>query len=134
MNRKKNDNFFSNILYKLSACYLDEIINSKCLFLSNITKYHNFNLELFLPYIKDGLITGRSNSIWQSLFVSLPVINLIDKETPYRYPNKMHTYSMKYFDVHFEEFNFNKSNYRKISQSCREASISKVVNEIFSKL
>ena len=134
MNRKKNDNFFTNILYKLSACYLDKIINSKCLFLSNITKYHNFNLELFLPYIKDGLITGRSNSIWQSLLICLPVINLIDRKTPYRYPNKMHTYSMKYFDVHFDDFNFNKSNFKKISQSCRDASISKVINEICTKL
>lgn len=134
MNKKKFDNFFSNMLYKLSVCYLDKEINSKCLFLSKITKYHNFNLELFLPYIKDGLITGRSNSIWQSLLISLPVLNLIDKKTPYRYPNKMHAYSMKYFDVHFDDFKFNKSNFKKISQSCRDANISKVVNDICSKL
>lgn len=47
--------------------------------LSNFTPYYNFGLELFLPMVKKGLITGISASIWYGLYNKLPVYNCDDQ-------------------------------------------------------
>ena len=43
--------------------------------LSHLTEYHNFNLELLLPGVQKGLVTGNSASIWFALYNRLPVYN-----------------------------------------------------------
>ena len=68
--------------------------------LSKLTPYHNLNLEVFLPSVRKGLITGRSNSIWHALFLKLPVWNCIDEDKPYFSDTKMHKYAMTYLGVH----------------------------------
>ena len=75
--------------------------------LRELTKWHNLNLELFLPDVKKGLITGRSNSIWHGLFLKKPTFNCIDRNKPYYSEIKMHKYSMKYLDVHGNYNNIN---------------------------
>lgn len=67
--------------------------------LSSLTKYHSFNLEMFLPIVRKGLITGRSNSIWHALYARLPVYNCVSDSTVEVSKNKMHSYNMRYFDV-----------------------------------
>ena len=66
---------------------------------SRLTPYHNFSLELFLPLVKKGLITGRSNTIWHALYVKLPIYNCVDKNTIVENTDKMNYYSMQYFEV-----------------------------------
>jgi hypothetical protein len=68
--------------------------------LSELTLYHNLNLEVFLPGVRKGLITGRSNSIWHALFLKKPVWNCIDEDKPYFSDTKMHRYAMTYLNVH----------------------------------
>lgn len=68
--------------------------------LSELTPYHNLNLEVFLPGVRKGLITGRSNSIWHALFLKKPVWNCIDEDKPYFSDSKMHKYTMTYLGVH----------------------------------
>jgi hypothetical protein len=66
---------------------------------SRLTPYYNFSLELFLPLVKKGLITGRSNTIWHALLLKLPVYNCVDKNTISENKDKMNYYSMQYFEV-----------------------------------
>ncbi|MBW1680340.1 MAG: hypothetical protein JRJ35_05250 [Deltaproteobacteria bacterium] len=67
--------------------------------LKALTSYHNFSLELILPQVKKGLITGRSNSIWHGLYTKLPVYNCVDKNQIIENKTKMNYESMKYFEV-----------------------------------
>jgi len=54
-------------------------IEKRSRLLSEITKYHNFNIELFLPFVRDGIITGISSCIFHSLLNRLPVYNCDDQ-------------------------------------------------------
>jgi hypothetical protein len=48
--------------------------------LDDVTPYFNLGLELFLPGVGKGLITGRSSVVWYALVQRLPVYNC-DAET-----------------------------------------------------
>jgi len=62
-------------------------IEKRSRLLSEITKYHNFNIELFLPFVKEGLITGISGCIMHSLLNRLPVYNCDDQPFTVESPN-----------------------------------------------
>lgn len=47
--------------------------------LSRFTPCFNFGLELFLPGVRLGLITGRSSSVWHALVNNVPVFNCDDE-------------------------------------------------------
>lgn len=98
---------------------------------SDITEYHNLNLELFLLYVKKGLITGRSNSIWHGLFNEIPVYNCIDEKKKYYSETKMHKYSMKYLNVHgnYGKLEFDSKLYNLIDKKTRNADLIKFINE-----
>lgn len=67
--------------------------------LSALTPEHNFSLEIFLPAVRDGLITGRSNSIWHGLYCRLPVFNCVDESRIGVDPAKMNAQTMDYLSV-----------------------------------
>lgn len=67
--------------------------------LNTLTPYGQFNLEMFLPQVKKGLITGRSNSMWHALYNRLPVYNCVPDETGKISSDKMHAANMEYFGV-----------------------------------
>lgn len=118
----------SDLLLKMAIGIIDLKILRNCPRLSDFTNYADLNLELFLPYVQNGLITGRSNSIWHALHQKLPVINLIEAEIPYKYESKMHKYAMEYFGVHFSgEFEFNISRNHVISNTTRNANFASVI-------
>lgn len=73
--------------------------------LSQITPYYNLNLEVFLPHVTKGLITGRSNSIWHGLLLKKLVINCVPEGKPYFSEEKMHKFAMRYYDVHWDPAN-----------------------------
>lgn len=79
--------------------------------LSDVTKYHDLNLEVFFPHVRRGVITGRSNTIWHALHAKLPVYNCVSDKTEeitgalkrlsptQKSSDKMHRHNMRYFDV-----------------------------------
>jgi hypothetical protein len=93
--------------------------------LSDITTYHNLNLEIFLPAVRKGLITGRSNSIWHALFLRKPAWNCIDEDKPYFSQTKMHRYCMRYLNVHgnHHDLSFDEKHYEIIAESTRSADL-----------
>jgi hypothetical protein len=99
--------------------------------LKELTKWHNLNLELFLPNVKKGLITGRSNSIWHGLFLKKPTYNCIDANKPYYSDSKMHKYSMKYFNVHgnYNNLHFDEGLFKRIKEQTRSIDAVGVLKE-----
>lgn len=98
--------------------------------LRDLTPYHNLNLEVFLPRVRKGLITGRSNSIWHALFLKKPVWNCIDEDKPYFSQTKMHKYAMTYLNVHgnYAHLNFDEGLFGVIGDSCRNADLIQVLD------
>jgi hypothetical protein len=112
-------NSFSKIKLINKICMEFEIVDiqnqlmSRVQPLKKITKYHDNNLEMFLPYVKEGLITGRSNVIWHALHAKLPIYNCIPNSTKevkrafkkfapnHQDGEKMHPHNMTYFNVKF---------------------------------
>ncbi|MCF8176964.1 MAG: hypothetical protein K9J74_00500 [Sulfuritalea sp.] len=99
--------------------------------LSELTPYHNLNLEVFLPGVRKGLITGRSNSIWHALFLKKPVWNCIDRDKPYFSDTKMHRYAMTYLNVHGNhgDEGFDGSQFAIIEETTREADLIEYLDE-----
>jgi hypothetical protein len=97
----------------------------------DIIELHNLNLELFLPNVKKGLITGRSNSIWHGLFNKIPVYNCIDEKKKYYSDTKMHKYSMKYLNVHgnYDELEFDSDLYDLIDTKTRSSDLILYIKE-----
>lgn len=93
--------------------------------LSELTPYHNLNLEVFLPGVRKGLITGRSNSIWHALFLQKPVWNCIDEDKPYFSETKMHRYAMRYLNVHgnHRSLDFDQRLFEVVGESTRNADL-----------
>lgn len=99
--------------------------------LSQLTPYHNLNLELFLPDIRKGLITGRSNSIWHALFLKKMVWNCVDENKPYFDDEKMHKFMMAYLNVHSKRGcrDFERTRFDVISKTTRSADLIKFLGE-----
>jgi len=126
-----NKSKFVRLLVASSINVLDRKILRECAQLSDLTSHHGMNLELFLPYVQKGLITGRSNSIWHGLFHKIPVVNLVDADTPYKHEDKMHKVAMQYLDVHFSgHLEFNSTQFQVISERTRKANITRVIKKI----
>jgi hypothetical protein len=47
--------------------------------MNDLTPYFNLGLELFLPHVRRGLVTGRSSVVWYALVNRLPVYNCDDE-------------------------------------------------------
>ena len=118
ISNKKISDFFIQI--SIGIKYYLLMKNS--MHLSKLTKWHNLNLELFLPNVKKGLITGRSNSIWHGLFLEKPTYNCVDRNKPYFSETKMHKFSMEYLNVHgnYKTIKFNKNLFKKVNDNTRE--------------
>jgi len=134
--------FFSSLFsnWKISDLFLQvsiaikyHLIMRRAKSLEEFTNWHNFNLELFLPSVKEGLITGRSNSIWHGLFLKKPTYNCIDEDKPYFSDTKMHKFSMEYLSVHgnYKNIQFNNRLYGKITNQTRDIDIVEILkNEL----
>lgn len=114
-------NFFTECLIGVAYRKVMSIVTP----LSEFTPYPNLNLELFLPDVSKGLITGRSNSIWHGLYLKKPVWNCIDEDKPYFSDTKMHKYAMKYLGVHgnYQSLYFDESLFDVVGNSTREADL-----------
>jgi len=96
---------------------LYEKIHRRAVRLAELTRYHNFNLEIFLPGVKKGIVTGFSNTVWHGLFNRLPVYNCADKEKIGINPDKFIHHSAKYYDVPYfnGELEFDEVLFAKVS-------------------
>ena len=130
--------FFSNweisdLFIQISIAIKYHSIMKRAKGLEELTKWHNLNLELFLPSVKEGLITGRSNSIWHGLFLKKPTYNCIDEDKPYFSDTKMHKFSMEYLNVHgnYKNMQFNNLLYEKITDQNRDIDVVEILkNEL----
>lgn len=114
-----------DFLIRLSIAVIYRKIMNIVVRLCDLTPYHNLNLEVFLPSVRRGLITGRSNSIWHALFLKKPVWNCIDEGKPYFSDTKMHKYAMTYLNVHgnHHDLSFDEKLYEVIAESTRSADL-----------
>ena len=83
----KSLNKISQKQYGWRAAIDKSFIEAGATFLSEKTKYHNFNIEHFLPFVREGVITGISSVIWNSLYEQLPVYNCDDQPLTDNSPN-----------------------------------------------
>ena len=97
--------------------------------LSSLTKYHNFNLEIFLPIVKKGLITGRSNSICHGLHAQIPTYNCVSDKVTKVSKVKMHSFNMTYFNLQCCNgiLDFDKRKFEIISDEARGADFMRIL-------
>jgi len=88
------------------------------------TPYFNFGLELFLPSVRRGLITGRSSVVWYALVNRLPVYNC-DDETERVRAGEGVTDSYRAFGVPpcHGRLEFDARAFDRIAESVREADL-----------
>ncbi len=53
--------------------------------LTDLTPYSSFQLEIFMPMVRKGVIGGLSNTIWSTLYFSLPFYNCADRDWRQKY-------------------------------------------------
>lgn len=100
-------------------------------FLDRITPCWQLGLEVFLPGVRKGLITGRSNAQWHSLFMKVPVFNC-DENTA-EYAALQRPPEFQELDVPFcgREFRFDPRQFDKLSDSCRRSDlVARVAGEL----
>ena len=132
--RQLPESKLNNLFCEIVVADLYARLMKKVTPLKDITKYHNFNLELFLPHLKKGLITGRSNCIWHMLFIKKPIYNCVPDNTSEVSKEKMHSYNMKYFNVECcnGELYFDQKKYDVVDEKTRKADLIKyLTNEIY---
>tara|TARA_B100000315_G_C14505209_1_gene554258 strand:- start:435 stop:1331 length:897 start_codon:yes stop_codon:yes gene_type:complete len=79
----KGENISDYIRYNIAHNY----IQNRAISLSEKTKYHNMSIEHFLPFVKEGVITGISTCIYHALQQGLPVYNCDSQPFDTKSPN-----------------------------------------------
>jgi hypothetical protein len=103
--------------------------------LRDLTPYHHFSLEVFLPSVRNGVITGRSNTIWHALYCRLPVYNCVDDRGLPADPDKMNFLTMRYLDVPFcgGELRFDPKLFARVRNEVRSADMVAYYEDILSR-
>jgi hypothetical protein len=118
--------------FSLSAT-IDSLYNDifhKVTPLDRYTSNSEFPLEIFLPYVRKGVIGGLSNTIWASSFFNKPYFNCIpDSVRQQLADNLTLKISLDYFGVPFcnGRLTFDAANFSKISNSTRDADLIKIL-------
>lgn len=112
--------FKKKLFYTVATQCIHKIITEKCTSLEELTEYHNLAIEVFLPHVKKGLITGISATVFQALNNKLPVYNCDPREetdgtTAY---NKNYQIPCCHGALVFDE-----SLFSRISNECRNSDI-----------
>ena len=102
---KWNDAFHE---YKINK--IRKYIEKRARPLSDVTKYHNLNIEHFFPFVKEGVITGISSVIWNALLQEVPVYNCDDQPLSVDSPN-YHIYKNFYVSPCNGELKFDPAYY-----------------------
>ena len=88
-----------------------------------MTPYFNLGLELFLPGVRKGLVTGRSSVVWYALVHRLPVYNCDDETERARGEGVVDSYRAFGVPPCHGRLTFDRGNFERISDSVRQADL-----------
>ena len=109
-----------NKFYFWTAIFLHNIIEKKYPSLEEVTKHHNLGIELFLPYVRKGLFTGLSGTVFHALFNKLPVYNCDSQNVK---DNFAVFYRYFYIPCCNSSLSFDENSYNLIPEEVRQADI-----------
>jgi hypothetical protein len=91
--------------------------------LRDLTPYHHFSLEVLLPQVRKGVITGRSNTLWHALYCRLPAYNCVEEARLPEDPDKMNFLTMRALGVPYcgGEPRFDPALFAKVRDEVRRA-------------
>jgi hypothetical protein len=103
--------------------------------LRDLTPYHQFSLEVLLPQVRKGVITGRSNTLWHALYCRLPVYNCVDDAGLPEDAAKMNFLTMRYLDVPFcgGELRFDGRLFARVRDEVRRADLIGFYEQLLSR-
>jgi len=117
------DSLYKDILHKVTL-------------LDRYTLNSEFPLEIFLPYVRKGVIGGLSNTMWGALFFKKPYFNCIPEAVRQQLADNLTLkISLDYFGVPFcnGRLAFETSNFDKISDSTRNADLIEILKRELHK-
>jgi hypothetical protein len=119
--------FFRKKLYRIGIKLKNSIIERKYPLLEDVTPYHNLAIELFLPHVRKGLITGYSGCQLHALYNELPIYNCDPQENG-------EVATLPYNEVFLVPFCngklvFDQSNFNRISKECKDADVIQLIKE-----
>ncbi len=129
----KNFNIDLKILVSILICLQYFKIEKCTINLSKFSEYSLVNVEVFLNFIKKGVITGRSNTIWHCLYHKVPVFNLIDEAKPYM-EDKMHQHTMNYLGVHFNDSYIFQKSFKIVASNTRKKDLIMIIKSKLDSL
>jgi len=100
------------------------------------TPNSEFPLEIFLPFVKKGVIGGLSNTMWGALFFRKPYFNCIPDSVRQQLDNNLTLkISLDYFGIPFcnDSLMFDTANFKKISDSTRNADLLEILKRELHK-
>ena len=119
-------NFFNKLLYRLGASANYHILVSKYPNLEELTEYHNLGIELFLPHVRKGLITGNSGSVLHALVDELPVYNCDAQNDSPAFLHVNEPYRLPYCNG---KLKFDKKEFLRVPDECRFTDLIEMIKE-----
>ncbi len=98
--------------------------------LDKLTAGSQLPLEIFLPFVKKGVIGGLSNTMWGALFFKKPYFNCIPDYVEQQLKDKLTLkISLGYFGVPFckGQLTFDSTNFNKISDLARNIDLMEIL-------
>jgi hypothetical protein len=117
------DSLYHDILHKVTP-------------LDRYTPNSEFPLEIFLPFVRKGVIGGLSNTMWGALFFKKPYFNCIPDSVRQRLGDNLTLkISLDYFGIPFYDgrLTFDPANFEKISDSTRNADLIEILKRELHK-
>lgn len=84
--------------------------------LSEVTEYYNFNIEHFLPFVNEGVITGISTCMLNAYYNKLPIYNCDDQPLTSDLPN-YHVIKNYYLPPCHGVLQFDPSNFNRVKKA-----------------
>ncbi len=118
--------FCRNKLYRIAIKLINSLIKKKCPSLQELTPYHNFGIESFLPHVRKGLITGLSSTHLHAMLNKLPVYNCDSQDEDEVTDPFNEMYLVPFCNG---KLVFDKTNFDRISKECRSADAVQLIKE-----
>ena len=106
------------------------LIKRRTISLSDVTPHHYLNIYHFLPFVRNGVITGISTCQWNALYERIPVYNCDNQEFSNTFPN-YNVVNNYYVPPCNGKLIFDENNYKKVKPpEDKEDMIEIIKNEI----
>lgn len=120
------NSFLKNKLYHCATLFRHCIIEKKYPSLETLTEYSNFNIELFLPYVRKGVLTGFSGVVFHALYYKLPVYNCDPQGESETFVSFGESYRIPYCN---SNLSFDEKLYNRINEEFRNADMIKLIEK-----